>query len=88
MSTQIFDPCAATPSTNAPTYSSHSLRKTTNTASATAAIAKQTTIQVCLRTRWVTSGVTTAATKKPAPDAAKTPASPARPASTSSGSWK
>jgi hypothetical protein len=32
--------------------------------------------------------VTTAATKKPAPDAAKTPANPVRPASTSSGSLK
>ena len=88
MSTQIFEPCAATPITNAPTSSSHSLSTTTNTASTTAASEKQMTIQVCLRTRCVASGVTTAARKNPKPDAANAFASPASPASTSSGSLK
>jgi len=88
VSTQILEPCAATPTTNAPASSSHSESQKMYTASAAAAKAKQAAIQRCLEMRCVTQGVITAASRKPAPEAANALASPARPASTSSGSLK
>ena len=71
-----------------PTYGSRLTKATPRRGSSTAAIAEQTVIHDCLRSRAVASGVTTAATKKPAADAANARASPAGRASTSSGSWK
>jgi len=87
-STQILEPCTATPSSSAPTRATGTGSHSTNTAWTAAARTKQRRIHPTSPQRPAAGGVTRAANPKPTPEAAKTWASRARPAPTLDGAVK